>query len=34
MWKWLECSKYHVTMKTTAAFASNLTANVCLMLAI
>ena len=34
MWKCSACSKYNVAMQTTAVFASNLTANVCLMLVI
>ena len=34
MWKWSACSKYNVTIQTTAKFASILTANVCLMFAI
>ena len=33
MWKCSACSKYNVKMQTAAVFASNLTANVCLMLA-
>ena len=27
MWKWSVCSKYNVTMQTTAEFGSNLTFN-------
>ena len=34
MGKFLACSKYNITMETTAAFVSNLTTSVCLMLAI
>ena len=34
MWESSACSKYNVRMQTTAVFASNLTGNVCLMLAI
>ena len=34
MWKCSTCSKYNVTMQATGVFASNLSANVCSMLAI
>ena len=34
MWKCSACSKYNVITQATAEFGSNLTANVCLMLAI
>ena len=34
MWKYSACSKYKVTMQTTAVFSSNLTADVFLTLAI
>ena len=27
MWKWSACSKYHVTMQTTAEFGSDLAFN-------
>ena len=33
MWKCSACSKYNVTMQTTAVFASNLTSTVCVILA-